>query len=381
MPFPRLRNLVSYALAATAAAAALFLAGRPALQSSKFTPAQDFDILESAVRQIRNNYVDEANPARTMEGAFKGLMGSPDLMSAYLSRDLMAVAAAPRLDRYYDVGLAVYKRPGVFPVVVGVAEGSPAAKAGIETGDAISAVDDRSTLPWSYNEFRLSLKSPEPAPVKLRLVHDNATSEKTLTRALPYPAAAGWTAEKGTAGIARLYHLFPGATAAFSSAVAPRIAGSKEPLILDLRGCREGDVAEAAPFINLFLKNPKAGTYERKGGVKTYLECPAEPVFSDISLIVWVDPATMGPSEIVAAVLRDLKRAKVVGTTTAGLTGEQKLFPLKTGDGLLLTVAEFVPASGERIFEKGLTPDVKLEPDKQTRKDYLEKSKGIAAGR
>ncbi|MHB8054939.1 MAG: S41 family peptidase [Candidatus Aminicenantales bacterium] len=381
MNIPRFRRIVPYALAAIAAAAAMFFAGRPALQSSKFTPARDFDILESAVRQIRNNYVDEANPVRTMEGAFQGLMGSLDLMSSYLNSDLMARAASPRLDSYFDIGLAVYKRPGSFPVVVGVAEGSPAAKAGVEIGDAISAVDDRSTLAWSYNEFRLTLKDAEPKPVKIRLVHENTTAEKTVIRALPYPAAAAWAAEKGTAGIARVYHLFPGAAAAFAAAVVPKAAGRKEPLILDLRGCREGEIAEAAALINVFVKNPQAGTFEEKGGVKTPLVCAAEPVLPDIPLVVWVDPATMGPSEIVAGVLRDLKRAKVVGTTTAGLTAEQKIFPLKTGDGLLLTVGEFVLPSGEKIFEKGVTPDASLEPGKQTQKDYLEKSRGVFPGR
>jgi len=381
MKMPRFRRIVPYAMAATAVAGALFLAERPALQSSKLMPARDTDILEAAVRQIRNNYVDEADPARTMEGAFQGLMGSLDLMSSYLNPDLMTKVVSPRLDKYFDIGLAVYKRPGSFPVVVGVAEGSPAAIAGIEIGDAVSAVDDRSTLAWSYNEFRLTLKDPKPKPVKIRLVHENTTAEKTITRALPYPAAAAWTAEKGTAGIARVYHLFPGAAAAFSAAVVPKAAGRKEPLILDLRGCREGEIGEAAALINVFVKNPQAGTFEKKGGVKTPLDCSAEPALPDIPLVVWVDPATMGPSEIAAGVLRDLKRAKIVGTTTAGLTGEQKIFPLKTGDGLLLTIGEFVLASGEKIFEKGVTPDVKIEPGKQTLKDYLEKSRVFFPGR
>jgi carboxyl-terminal processing protease len=89
----------------------------------------------------------------------------------------------------------------------------------------------------------------------------------------------------------------------------------------------------------------------------------------------------MGPSEIAAGVLRDLKRAKIVGTATTGLTAEQKLFPLETGDGLLLTIGVFVLPSGEKIFSKGLTADAKIDVDKQTWAAYLEKSLGLAAGR
>ena len=379
MKISRPRIVIPYALAAVAVF--LFLWMRPPLQSSKFPPAEDFDILERAVRHVRDDYVDEADPRRTMEGAFQGLIGSLDPMSAYLNAELMARASSPRVDQLYDVGLAAYKRPGAFPVVVGVAEGSPAEKAGIQAGDAVSAVDDRSTLVWSHNEFRFALKNTEPKPVKLRLIHENATSEKTVDRYAPYPAPLAWTAENGTSGIVRIFHLFPGTAAKFKSAVLPKVAGRKETLILDLRGCREGEIEEARILVNVFARNLRAGTIEKKGGVKTVWACPAEPVLPDIPLVVWVDPATMGPAEIVAAVLRDLKRASVVGTTTAGLTAEQKLFPLKTGDGLLLTVGTFALASGANVFEKGVTPDVKIEPGKRTRSDYLEKTKDLPGGR
>ncbi len=378
MRLPRPRIIIPYALAA--ASIFLFLWTRPSLQSSKFPPAQEFDILETAVEHIRNDYVDEADPARTMEGAFQGIIGSLDPMSAYLNAGLMAKASSPRIDRLYDVGLAAYKRTGTFPVVVGVAEGSPAEKAGIKPGNAVSAVDDRSTLAWSYNEFRFTMKESSPKPVKLRLIQEGVTVEKTLDRVLPYADPIAWSAEKGTAGVVRFAHLFGGTAAAFKSAVLPKLSGRREPLILDFRGCREGETGEAGAVINLFVKNPRVGTFDKKGGVKTVLSCPAEPVLPDIPLIVWTDAATMGPAEIVAAVLRDLKRAKVVGTATAGLTAEQKLFPLKTGDGLLLTVGEFVLASGDKIFGKGVTPDIKVDLEKNSRQDYLDKSKGFFPG-
>jgi carboxyl-terminal processing protease len=375
MKMPRPRIIIPYALAAVSIL--LFFWMRPSLQSSKFPPSQEFDILQAAVMHIRNDYVDEADPVRTMEGAFQGLIGSLDPLSAYLNAGLMAKATSPRIDRLYDIGLAAYKRSGAFPIVVGVAEGSPAEKAGVKPGDAVSAVDDRSTLVWSYNEFRFALKEAEPKPVKLRLIQENTTVEKTLDRVPPYPEALSWAAEGGAAGVVRIAHLFGGTAAAFKTSILPKIADRTRPLILDLRGCREGETGEAGAVINLFVKDPRAGTFDRKGGIKAVLSCPAEPVLPDIPLIVWTDPATMGPSEIVAAVLRDLKRAKVVGTTTAGLAAEQKLFPLKTGDGLLLTIGEFVLASGEKVFVKGVTPDLKIDSDKMSRRDYLEKSKGF----
>jgi carboxyl-terminal processing protease len=379
MTIPRPSRILAITL--LAAAALFFWFERPALQSSKFPPQKDFGILATAVRHIRSDYVDEADPSRTMEGAFQGIMGSLDILSSYLNKSLMSKAALPRKDKLFDIGLAAYKRPGNFPVVIGVMAGSPADKAGIKIGDAVSAVDDRSTLTWSYNELRFTLKDTERTPVKIRLIHENATAEKTVERASIYSNALVWTAEKGTSGVVRVSHLFPGAAEEFKTAVLPLLKGKKETLILDLRGCHEGEVEEARAFLNLFLKTDKAGYFEKKGGAKDAFTCPAAPILPDLPVVVWVDPATMGPSEIVAAVLRDLKRAKIVGTATTGLTAEQKLFPLETGDGLLLTIGVFVLPSGEKVFAKGVTADVKIELDKQTRAAYLEKTIGLANGR
>jgi carboxyl-terminal processing protease len=368
-------------LALPAAGALFFWLERPSLQSSKFPPQKDFDILATAVRHIRSDYVDEADPRQTMEGAFQGLMGSLDVLSSYLNNTLMTKASQARIDKLFDIGLAAYKRPGSFPIVVGVRDGSPAEKAGIKLGDAVSTVDGRSTLAWSLNELRFALKDAERKPVKLRLIHENKTSEKTVERVALYANALTWTAENGMAGIVRVAHLFPGAAAEFKTAVLPRLQGKKETLILDLRGCREGENGEARAFINLFLKTGQAGYFEKKGGAKSVFACPADPLLPDLPLIVWVNPATMGPAEIVAAVLRDLKRAKIVGTATTGLTAEQKLFPLETGDGLLLTTGVFILPSGEKLFGKGVVADAKIDLDKQSRAAYLEKTSGLISGR
>jgi carboxyl-terminal processing protease len=89
----------------------------------------------------------------------------------------------------------------------------------------------------------------------------------------------------------------------------------------------------------------------------------------------------MGPAEIAAAVLKDQKRAKVIGTATAGLASRQEIFPLEQGDSLVLTTGVFCLPSGEKLWAKGVTPDVKLDLAKTETKDYLEKTLAATAGR
>ena len=98
-------------------------------------------------------------------------------------------------------------------------------------------------------------------------------------------------------------------------------------------------------------------------------------------LVVWTNQATLGPAEIVAAALKDQRQAKVIGIETPGVASEQEIFPLDSGDALLLTTGVYVTASGQKIWGKGVAPDVKIDLAKTATKDYLEKTLAPPPGR
>ncbi len=128
-------------------------------------------------------------------------------------------------------------------------------------------------------------------------------------------------------------------------------------------------------------KAEKAGQIEKRGGVIDILACPEAAPLESLPLILWIAPSTMGPAEIAAACLHDLRKAKTVGYLTPGLTSRQDVFPLPGGDALLLTTGVFLTASGEKIWSKGIVPDVKLDAVRPDRKAYLEKTAGLLARR
>ncbi|MBM3310583.1 MAG: PDZ domain-containing protein [Candidatus Aminicenantes bacterium] len=342
--------------------------------SSRFPPPQSFRILETVIEHVRNDYLEEVDPRRTMEGAYQGLAAALDPLSSYLDKAAVAKYASPRRTALNDVGAVVTKRPSAFPLVAGVVEGSPAEKAGIQPGDYLSALDGRSTVGWTLSEIRWYLKDEARTPVKIRLIRENDTREVAVERAPLYARPLSWTAEKGTAGIVKVNHLHPGAAAEFKNTVLPRLAASAGPLILDLRDCHEGEAAEAAAFINLFLQAAAIGAFEKKGGFREAVACPETPVAPDLFLVVWTNAATLGPAELVAGALRELREAKVVGVPTFGLVAKQDLFKLDEGDALLLTTSAFVLPSGEKLLGKGVTPDEVVEAGGREAKPYLEKS-------
>ncbi len=346
------------------------VAATPAAQSGA-------DLTEAVVRLIRADYVEEPNAKTTMEGGFRGLVNSLDALSSYLDKDAVAKRADAALPAYKDLGLILFKRASSFPVVVGLVEGAPAEKAGLRVGDIVTALDDVSTVLQGLSEIRLALKSPEAKPVKVRIVRDNETKEIPVVRGTVYAKPFTFVEQSGTSGILTVAHFHPPLVAELRAGLVPRLAGKSLPLIIDLRSAYEGGNEEALRFVNLFAQAEKAGQIEKRGGVIDILACPEAAPLEGLPLILWIAPSTMGPAEIAAACLRDLRKAKTVGYLTPGLTARQDVFPLPGGDALLLTTGVFLTASGEKIWSKGIVPDVKLDSVRPDRKAYLEKTAGL----
>jgi carboxyl-terminal processing protease len=342
-------------------------------------PQKNIDLVESVVRIIRGNYVDEPDASKTMRGAFQGMVNSLDAMSSFLDKAEVGKLADPGRSRYNDLGLILFKRASNFPLVVGLIEGSPAQKAGIRAGDVVSALDDRSTALMGLPEIRLFSKSQGTKPVKVRIVHENATKEIMVPRGPIYPRSFTFTEQNGTAGILAVHHFYAPLVEDVRRELLPRLAGKPGALVLDLRGAFEGENEEARRFLNLFLKTAQAGSFEMKDGAKEILACPDAAPLETRPVVLWVDQTTMGPAEIVAACLRESRKVKAVGVLTPGLTARQDVYPLAGGDAILLTTGVFATASGEKVWAKGITPDIKLEFDKQDRKIFLDKTLGLLA--
>jgi len=348
--------------------------------SQKFPPHKSFEILPRVINLVRNDYVQEPVPQTTMEGAFQGMIGSLDVLSSYLDKPAAAKYLTAKKPSLKDVGVVLYKSYGSFPIVVGLIKGSPAEKAEIKIGDSLTALDDQTTLVWSLSEASLYLKDREKKTVKLRVLQDTSTKEILLERMDLYLQSVTYAPLKDTAGIVSVHHFFPPLTEDFRAGVLPRLKSLKGPLILDLRNCFEGDIEEARKFVNIFFKAEKIGYLEKKGGEKEFLACPEEPALDKMPLVIWVNTATMGASEMVAAALKDSRKARIIGIPTPGLASRQEFFPLDSGDALLLTTGIFCLNSGEKIWGKGVGVDIKLEVERQEDKVYIEKTLGLNPG-
>jgi carboxyl-terminal processing protease len=361
--------------AATLAAAAYFLVQMGYLSSGHATPAsRGFELLDSLISHVRNDYLEVRDPVETAEGTFRGLVNSLDPLSAYLSQTLFKAYAAPRTGRETGPGIVVLKRYAAFPQIVGIFDGSPAEAAGLELGDLVTAIGGANTLSMSLTEVKILLAGGDEQPVDIRVLRGNDTHNYSVPRAALFPAPFAFTRTPGQPARLRIHRFDAGLVSLLERDVVPELKGRQGALVLDLRGCQDGAIGEASRVANLFVKAAVAGTFEGRGGVKETVTCPAEAALGSVPLVVWTDAGTAGPAELVAGILQELRKAKVVGFETSGLVGRTKIIPLKDDSGLLLTSAIFTLPSGRRLWGDGIVPDAAIPLDKLDEKTYLEKT-------
>jgi carboxyl-terminal processing protease len=362
--------------AATLAAAAFFVLEMGFLSRGHgATAPRGFELLDTLMSHIRNDYLEERDPVQTAEGTFRGMVNSLDPLSAYLSKDL-AAAYKSQAAGATETGMVLLKRDASFPQVVSLADKSPAAAAGVEMGDLVSAIGGRGTLNMSLAEVKLLLRGTDEKPVAIRVLRGNDTHNLNVPRAVLFPAAYTFAPAPGASQPARLSvrRFEPGLAAVLRKLVVPALKGRKSPLVLDLRGAQDGTLEEAGRVANLFVRTDEAGRFEGREGAVNKLACPEEAELSSLPVVVWVDAGTAGPAELAAGILQEIRKAKIVGYKTPGLVGQTTFFLLKDDSAVLLTSAVFVLPSGRKLWDEGLAPDAAIPADQLSEKTFLEKT-------
>jgi len=363
---------------------ALLLLDKRFLPGKSHLPPRDSSsagLIGTVMHLIKQDYLEEPNPVRTTEGAFKGLVNSLDPLSAYLDQNL-AQKYLTQKSPASSAGLILYKKYGLFPVVAAVVQNSPAAKAGLKVGDNISSINDRNTLNMSLLEVNLLLESDQgknTQPVKLRVVRGNETLEFQVEPNFSPDRSLKVKKEKSGLLILKPSAIYPELSREIKKSLSASIYQGVSKLgavVLDLRDCSQGEYEEARKIINLFLKADEAGYFDKRGE-KESLSCSEPSVFPEQKLFIWVNQATFGPAELIAGVLQEFKRGQTIGIETPGLVGKHEQFPLSDGSLVVLTTAVFRLKSGEKLWDKSVPLEAKLTYSENMDQIYLDKTRSL----
>ena len=320
--------------------------------------AAQLRIVESVLQHIQNDYVDDPNMDKVRLGALRGLAGGLDPYSSFLTVDQVKAFEASKTSNKVGIGVEFSQISGYLYVISSV-KGSPAEKAGIKTGDVIEYIDSKATRDISLYDERQLVNGDPGSSVTLRVLRsaEKPQTIKVVRGAFRAPAAES-RVEAGKVGVIKVYGLEDGQSAEVKNQIANLTKQGVSKIVLDLRGVSAGTIAEGVATANLFIKDGELAKVigREKKVLTTFTADPAKAAF-DGGLAVLIDLGTAGAAEIVASAVEDRKRGEVIGERSFGSGTEQKLFPLSSGGGYLLTVAKWASPSGTTFLgeERGTT--------------------------
>ena len=338
-----------------------------ATQDGQIRPLSIFD---DVLRLVLSNYVEEVRIDRAMEGALRGLAEGLDPDSAYLTTEQVKEAAAGTSLADGEIGVELTRQ--YYLRVIAARDGSPAAAAGLQTGDYVRAIDGRATRDMSVYEGTRLLRGKPGTAVTLTIIRGNAAEphEVKVERAkadLPTVSSRMLDQDIGYVRVP----VFAANTAAQLRQHATELGGKgAKALVVDLRRTAEGDIEHGIAAAKLFVAS---GTITSKAGraAKDAKDAPQETITAaagdgtiTLPVQLLMSAGTSGAAEVFAAALKGNKRADLIGEHTIGRAAAQRLVKLPEGRGLWLTYARYLTPAGDPIHATGLKPDVPFdEPD------------------
>jgi carboxyl-terminal processing protease len=323
---------------------------------------QHLKIFDDVVSLISSNYVEPVNIDKVMRGAMNGLVDSLDPDSAYLSPDEVKQAEGGAPAPAGDLGIELTRQ--YYLRVLAARDNSPAAKAGLRTGDYVRAINDIPTRDMSVWQGMRALRGAVGSKVTLTIFRGNAADPHvvSMTREALSPLdVTGRIAAPGV-GYVRVSSIGPRTADQMKSQIAEVGKNGATKLVIDIRRTASGSYDQGIALARLFVAKGTLALRETKGAPAkdTIAANPGDGAVT-LPAVVLMDNGTSGAAELFASALNGNQRADLVGEHTIGRTGIQKLVKLPGGSGLWLTTVRYLTPAGTPLHEKGLEPTVSVE--------------------
>ncbi len=350
----------------------------------------DFSLFWRVYKILQERYVDPSklDDEGMYYGAIKGLVSAlKDPATVFLDPQEKEEYEKSLRGEYEGIG-AVLEQVGPQIQVVGVFEGAPAQKAGLQAGDIILEVDGDPVTGKSLVEVVTQIRGPKGTEVTLKVVRPtNGNEVKSITIVRDVIEAPSMRIERPEEGIILLrISRFTSETlqdwllelSTTMSKINSEIANKKaKALIIDLRGNPGGYLEGAIEFVSYFLPKDTVVVYkESREGIDAVFRTRDQgslKIPENIPVVVLVDSFSASASEIVAGALQHYKRAYIIGETTFGKGTVQDAILLEDGSLLKYTVSYWLLPNKKR-----LSKDHPVVPDKEVRFDRnLKLTKGI----
>ncbi len=324
---------------------------------------KQFDLFSDAYEKVRENYVRPVNDQELMNGAIEGMVASLDPHSSYMDPKAYSDMQITTKGEFGGVGIEVTMEDGLIKVISPIDE-TPAAKAGLKTGDFIAAINGDSIQGMGLNDAIDKMRGPSGSKVTLTILRQGEKKpfDVQLTRAVIHVDSVKWHRE-GDVGYIRISSFNEETDRGLEKAVRElkkQIGSGLKGYVIDLRNDPGGLLDQAVQVSDdLLQKGEIVSTRGRHPDDTQRYDAKPGDITDGKPIVVLVNGGTASASEIVAGALQDHKRAVVIGMTSFGKGSVQTIIPLGEGGGALrLTTARYYTPSGRSIQAEGIAPNI-----------------------
>ena len=332
--------------------------------------AEEFSKVQIVESIIKENYLEDVEEDKLMDGQLKGLVQSlDDPYSQYLTPEEYEDLNQQTSGEYGGIGVIVTPGDDNLITVVSPIKGTPGEKAGLKPEDKIISVEGQEFMADEMDKAVKIMKGEPNTDVTLTIMRKskdggNETFDVDITREKIRLETVETEILDGNIGYVNIASFDELTYEDFKEELDNLEEQEVEGLVVDLRNNPGGLLDVTADIADEFLGEGVIVYTENKNGEKEYYNSEKSKI--DLPLVVLVNEGSASASEILSGAIKDYGRGELIGTKTFGKGVVQRISELPSNDGsaIKLTISEYFTPNGTNIHGVGIEPDIVVElPD------------------
>lgn len=323
----------------------------------------NFDLFWQTWNQVHQDFVGPVDDQQLLYGAIRGMVsGLDDPYTVFFDPDEAKRFNEDVQGKFYGIGIEIGVRNKALTVIAPL-DDSPAARAGLKSGDVVVQIDGKDTSDMTLNDAVSKIRGDRGSTVKLTIMQKDTTELKdfSIVRDLIQVKSVKYEVKAGNIGYVRISQFSEDTTDLVNKALNDLKLRQVKGIILDLRNNPGGYLQSAQNIGGMFISRGVVVSEQGKDGKKSDLFTVADPIVPDLPLVVLVNSGSASASEIVAGAIQDRGRGKLVGEKTFGKGSVQNIKDLPGGSSLKVTIAQWLTPNGRMINKLGIAPDVEVK--------------------